>query len=160
MDSTHKQVVNIGKAKAAATLMENRNRLAHEAMLLRRKGLDYYQIAERLGVSAQDARRTVAEAIRDAAALVDEATKAELLYMEVARLDAMQAYVWNDVEQGDIHAGEYVLKLIQARMKALNIGQEDQVGTTVNAVVVPTNQAEYVAALRLIASGGVTSESH
>jgi len=156
MESTQKQVARIGKAKAAATLMENSNKLAREAMLLRNRGMDYYQIAERLGVSASDARRTVAEAIRAAANLVDDATKAELLYMEVARLDAMQSYVWADVEQGDIHAGEYVLKLIQARMKALNIGQEDAVTTTVNAVVVPSNNAEYVAALRLIASGGVT----
>lgn len=154
-ESTSKQVARIGKANAAATLMERRNKLAHEALLLRRKGLDYYQIADKLGVSAADARRTVAEAIKAAAALVDEATKAELLYMEVARLDAMQTYVWDDVEAGDIRAGEYVLKLITERMKALKIGQEEASSTTVNAVVVPTSEAEYVAALRLIASGGV-----
>jgi hypothetical protein len=153
-DDTRKQVVDISKAKSSALVAERRNKLAQQAYQLHVAGKSYYQIGVELGLPAAESKKLVAQTIRDAAKLVDDATKTDLLLLELARLDAMQAAVWDRVMEGHVSSGEYVLHLLQQRVKLLELDAGTVVNNTVNAVVVPANEEQYAAALRVIASGG------
>lgn len=152
-DDTRKQVVDIGSAKSAAVLAEKRNQLARQAYEMHVAGHSYYEIGVALGLAENDSRRLVVDTIRAAAAMVDRATKEELLELEVARLDALQAAVWTDAMDGNVRAGEQAMRLIMARAKLLGM-DETAIANTVNAVVVPASQEQYAQALRMIATGG------
>lgn len=153
-DDTRKQVVDINKAKTAAMLQQRRNELAREAYDLHVAGKTYYEIGVELGLAASESKRLVVNTIREAAAMVDSETKSDLLDLEVRRIDALQNAVWPQAMEGNVRAGMHVLALILARAKLLGLDVDAVAGTTVNAVVVPANEEQYAAALRMIASGG------
>ena len=153
-DDTRKQVVDISKAKSAALVQERRNKLARQAYDMHVGGMSYYQIGIELGLAEPESRRLVVDTIREAAKLVDHETKSELLDLELARIDAFQNAVWPTAMEGNVRAGMHALTLIMARAKLLGMDEVTVAGTTVNAVVVPANEDQYAAALRMIASGG------
>lgn len=141
-------------AKNAAKLMEEQNQLAMEALKLRRGGLDWWDIAERLRVTPKVAKEAVASGIKAAAELVDTASKAELLQMEVLRIDSLQQANWQAAMNGDVRAGAFILSLIKERVSMLGLDSQEVNTLTVNTVVVPGASEEYIAALRAIQQAG------
>lgn len=154
MADTRKQVTRIGKASSAALLQERRNEMAVKAYTMRKSGKSWYEIGNELGLAHTDAKRLADEVIRAAADLVDVGTKQELLHMEVARLDDLQAAFYRDAMMGDVDAARFVLTVIKERARLQRLDVDDSALTSVTAVVVPASSEEYAEALRMIAAGG------
>ena len=142
----------VNEANSAAIMMEQRDEKTRQAYELRQSGLSWYEVGKRLQVSESGARRMVAEEMREAAASISREKKLELLAMEIDRLDTLQAAHWA-MALVDVREGEYVLKLIVERMKALGLTDVVANVTNNNLIVAGTSE-EYIAALRSIASGG------
>ena len=139
-------------AKKAAEEREERRRLAINAYRYRQGGMDWWQIAEKLETTPQLAKKSYAEAIEEAAELVDEHTKSELLRMEVSRLDQLQAAIYPAAMGGDIGAVREVRAIIKERAELLKL-TEGQVGPQITTVVVPGTSEAYITALRELAEG-------
>jgi len=83
------------------------------AVELKTSGYTYTQVADELGYSSRGtAYNIVAKALREQ---TTEAV-ADLRHLENARLDALQAALWNAAMTGDISAVVAVVKIVQARV--------------------------------------------
>ena len=82
--------------------------------------------------------------------MVSLAERRELLNLEVTRLDALQAAVWDDAMTGDVRAVEAALKLVQARSKLLGL-DTDQSATSTTVVVAGDTQT-YIETLKQLES--------
>ena len=142
----------------AALIEEERLEKAMEARTLRRDGYDWWEIADKMRLTPKGAREAVAYGIKAAADLVNDATKAELLELEVSRLDALMKSVWTDALAGDEKKGKFALEVIRERVKLLELDQgQTAVGQT--TVVVGGTSTEYLAALQSIAAHAGTHDT-
>lgn len=140
---------------AAALLLERQNEQARKALELRRAGKSLFEIAEELQLTEYAVTGLVHRAIAEASALVNSATKTELLALEVQRLDQLQTAVWDAALSGDLKAVETTIKLIQARTKLLGLEDDPNAGTRVRAVVIPPGMGEYAMSLEMISRGEI-----
>ncbi|HPJ18860.1 MAG TPA: hypothetical protein PLQ14_06880 [Actinomycetota bacterium] len=124
--------------------------LARKALVLRRAGFDLFEIAQRLKVTEHKAASATRNALEAAALMVSLAERRELLNLEVTRLDALQAAVWDDAMTGDVRAVEAALKLVQARSKLLGL-DTDQSATSTTVVVAGDTQT-YIETLKQLES--------
>lgn len=147
---TSKSVERVKKANTAAVLQEEQNKLAMQAFQMRKSGASWWQIAEELKISEQQAGMLVHNKIKEAARLVDEGAKRTMLAMEVDRLDSLQQAIWTDAIGGDRQAIETALKIIQARAKVLGLDSIPTSTVTNNTIVVAGTSEEYVAALKRV----------
>lgn len=138
------------KALAEAEERDKRNQLAIRAHQMRREGVAWWDIAEKLGITEHAAAALVSERIAAASELVDAGAKRMLLTMELDRLDQLQQAVWFDAIGGDTKAVETCLKIIDKRSKLLGLENATGQQVTNNTIVVPGNTVEYVAALRAV----------
>jgi Homeodomain-like domain len=123
-----------------------------QALALRAAGATYKQIAGELGVSEPTAWRLVQQ---ESAKIIRE-TAAELLELELTRLDRMLMAVWPAVINGDLAAIDRALKIEDMRAKLLGLYDRapDQLprGTDVEGVVIITGESsqEYIAGLQAL----------
>lgn len=125
--------------------------MARQALEMRRKGLDTYTIAKRLGLSVNKTTGLLRSTFAEARALVGAAEHRELLDMEVDRLDALQAALWDDAIGGDVRAAEACLKLIMARSRLLGLDAGEDAGAT--TVVVAGERRAYLQTLVALSGG-------
>ena len=143
---------SVEKATAAAILSEQENKLARKAYELRQAGCSWFAISESLQISEARAGQLVKMTISEAAKLVSDGARQELLTLEVERLDAMQESLWPTAISGDTRAIETVLKIIAQRSKMLGLDQADTAASVIaNTVVIGGTTSEYIAALRAVA---------
>jgi len=152
-----KSVARVKKANSAAVLQEEQNALAMKAFQMRKAGASWWEIAENLKISEQQAGMLVHNRIKEAAKLVDEGTKRTMLAMEVDRLDTLQQAIWADAVGGDRQAIETALKIIQARAKVLGLETIPSSTVTNNTIVVAGTSEEYVAALKRVSELPIVS---
>lgn len=86
--------------------------LAQRVLALRRAGAQFDQIAERLPVTADEAREAFDQALGQLDLHVKQA-------LEVDRLDRLHMAVWPAAQQGDLGAVDRVLKISERRDKVL-----------------------------------------
>lgn len=124
-----------------------------KAIALRRAGLDWQAIADRLGYSSRGAAcQDVTRAMRKA--LKEEAGEAELLrYQTVERYDRLQAAFWSRALGGDPKAADVVLKCIAGRARIE--GTEAPARVSVDAQQLGD---EILALIRRSAEGGVPGQ--
>lgn len=134
-----------------AMMEEERLRVAMEARKLRLAGKDWWEIADQLRLTPKDAREAVAQGIKAAAELVNEATKLEMLQLEVSRLDALTAAAWDGAMRGDEKKGKFVLDLIKERVRLLELDQQGAAAAQTTVVIGGTS-TEYIEALKTIAA--------
>lgn len=155
------------KAIAEAEAQEMRDAQAKRAYAMRLAGKSWWEIAEALELPEAATKDRLADAIRAASALVSEGSKRTLLDMEIARIDHLQASHWTaatesrptfnaDGEQNgltppDVRAGEFVLKLIMARVKLQGLEEAGAADVASRTVIVAGTSEEYIAALRQLA---------
>lgn len=123
--------------------------MARRAFLMRQAGSPLFDIAEELGLTESTTRGLLKDAVSNAAALVSEGAKADLLALEVTRLDALQAAAWGPAMQGDPRAIDSVLKVISERVKVLGLDK----GTTESThqmVVIQGDDGSYLRSLKEI----------
>lgn len=125
--------------------------LARRAFLMRQRGMAIFDIAEELGLTESTTGNLLRNAVQNAARLVSEGARSDLLAMEVTRLDAMQAAAWGAAMQGDTRAIDAILKVIAARAKLLGL-EVPAVESVAQMVVVSNDDGEYLRALKQIVS--------
>ena len=117
----------------ADTANDERNR---SALALRIEGLTYRQIADRLGVAPSRAHELVK---REAAeTLPDDDAVAEWRALQVARLEALNAAVWDRALTGDIPSVLTALRIMSAQSRLLGLDRAPEpaaVSGRVNIVV-------------------------
>jgi hypothetical protein len=122
---------------------------------LRKGGLTFRQIGERMGFSEQRAHRLVTEELQRLNADRAEAA-AEVARLECERLDALLAAVWPEAQEGNLPAVDRVLAILARRAKMLGIDGEQAAGAVVSqSVTVQLPEAERREAIRqvLISAG-------
>lgn len=145
-----KAVAKTKKTVAKASEAETRTKMAHDAYMMRQSGKSWAQVAKALDSDANYVRHLVSDTLREAAALIEDSLKQEMLSFEVGRLDTLQESYWTDAVTGDIKAAEYVLKVIQSRVKVLGLENNQAASVTNNTIVVSGTPEEYVSALKRI----------
>lgn len=109
--------------------------LRAEALGLRRAGLSYRQIGERMSLSHGRAHSLVMEALDT---LVHEEATA-LRDLEASRLDMMQAAVWSRAVTGDLRAIDTALRISARRSRLLGLDLAD------SGVTIPEESVESLA---------------
>jgi transposase-like protein len=108
-------VRNSAKRDVAAAAYAEKKRKALE---LRKAGATYEQIAQSIGLAdPSNARRTVQAAIKD----IYAEPAAEVLAIELARLDAMLLGIYSKAKAGEVSAIDRVLKIMDRRAAYLGI---------------------------------------
>jgi hypothetical protein len=145
-----KTVAKTKRTVAKASDEEVRTKMAYDAYMMRQSGKSWAQVAKALDSEPNYVRHLVSDTLREAAALIDDSLKQEMLSFEVGRLDTLQESYWTDAVTGDIKAAEYVLKVIQSRVKVLGLENNQVASVTNNTIVVSGTPEEYVSALKRI----------
>lgn len=141
----------VGMKRRQSQAKAERHSRTIQALQLRASGATYRQIGQALGVSEPTAWRLVQQeseaAIRESAA--------EVLELELQRLDRMQMGLWPDAIDGNVRAVEATLRIMDQRAKLL--GLYDRAGDAqfprggdVEGVIIITGETseEYIAGLR------------
>ena len=116
-------------ATQRVTVSERRTK----AVRLAASGMDYTQIAQRLGYHY---RSGAFKAIRGALAAQQAEAVDELRALEIERLDALQRSCWDSAIAGDIPAVDRCLKVIAARVRLLGLDQHTDKAVSAGGTVV------------------------
>ncbi|MEY2655068.1 MAG: Rhodococcus phage Jace [Pseudomonadota bacterium] len=142
------------KTSAAKAVTLQRQQASLE---LRRMGMGYIEIGNRLGISKSQAHRLVQAGLADARAQIG-AEANDLKSEEISRLDAMLAGLWPDARKGQHGAVDRVLKIMERRAKLLGLDAPVKLahGGDGNAPPIKTEHAHAMtdADLERIASNG------
>jgi uncharacterized protein (DUF1501 family) len=149
--ATSKSVAAVKKTTSAAVLRERENELAKKALEMRREGKTMSQVATELKLTVEDASNKVSNALKQAAALIDEGAKQEIMALEMDRYDLMQQNLWALALAGDIKAVETILKISDRRLRILGLDGSQTNSITNNTIVVAGTGDEYLSALKRIA---------
>lgn len=121
----------------------------YRAYLAHQSGLGWAEVAEQEQYpSAEAARQDVRRYLTEGKALVTEWSRSEMLSIELARLDTLQAAIWDAAIGGKLPAVALARDLIMTRIKVLKLDEaagEDE--TRARTVVVMGDTASYSAAL-------------
>lgn len=104
-----------------------------DALELRKAGLSYAKIGEKLGIQVAGAQALVSRALR---ALVQELGE-DVIRIERERLDAMHAATWTKVEAGDLDAIDRCLKIAERRAKLEGLDKARDTAMVVMPVDMP-----------------------
>jgi hypothetical protein len=159
------------KHSSTSAARVGRSGRAARALDLRKGGLTFREIGERMGFSEQRAHRLVTEELARLNAERAEAAEA-VTRLEVERLDALLAAVWPKAKDGNLAAVDRVLAILARRAKMLGIDREKGGGTVLMQQAINTTSArapmtpeDRVAAVRAILEAaarttGEHSEAH
>ncbi len=125
---------------------------AREAFRLRKDGYTLFQIAEILKKPESQVMRLMKTEVNEAARMVTDGARSDLLTLEVARLDDLQRAVWPAAMSGDTRAVDSALKVIAHRAKLLGLEQA-QVETLNQTVVINSDSKSYTETLKMLAAG-------
>lgn len=126
---------------------------AYRAYKLHLGGKSWEEVAKLTGyANGRTAQVSVRQYITQAAVSMDVEKKAEVLDIEMARLDVLQDAHWDNAVSGDdVKSAEFVLKVMGHRAKLLGLELVAQGGAvTNNTVVIRGNSEEYIRGLRLV----------
>lgn len=120
-----------GEHKASERLIESAER-QRKALELRKSGLDYRSIAERLGYSSVAG---VYKAVQVALKKTLQEPADELRAIEVERLDRMLLGLWPKAIKGDTWAVDRVLKIMERRATLLGLDAPQKREVTTDVVL-------------------------
>ena len=147
-----RRLKSVEKATAAAVLTEHENELARKAYVMRSMGHSWFSIAEELQISEHRASELKRTAFAEAAKLVSDGARSELLAMEVGRLDDLQLMLWPSAQAGDVRAISEIRQIITSRARLLGLEETNTAANMLaSTVVVGGSTEEYIAALRAVA---------
>lgn len=100
-----------------------------QALDLRRAGLSYQRIGEKMGISLARAHQLVTKAMESTHAAITAGAD-QLRAEEIARLDGMLEKLWPKARRGEVSAVDRVLKIGERRAKLLGIEAPVRIETT------------------------------
>lgn len=101
-----------------------------DALLLRRAGITYDVIAERLGYAHRSSAR---KAVNRALVRTQQDPADETRRLEVDRLDAIQAAHWREALNGNIASTAQILRVMERRARLLGLDAPTAVAADVTA---------------------------
>lgn len=127
--------------------------MAYVAYQLRQAGNDWPTIADQVGyANAKTAEVCVRQYLQAAAMEMAQENRAEVLQLEMDRLDRLTNAYWETALRGEVKHAELVLKTIQTRARLLGLETlHEKVGGSTKTIVIAQNSEQYVAALKEIA---------
>jgi predicted transcriptional regulator len=137
--AVRKPVPRRGKQAADSVLAREREKVAIE---LRKSGATYEAIGDQLGVSAQAAHQHVQRALKR---IIDETneTADEVRTIELQRLDRALQAIWRRVLQGDVHAIDRSIRIMERRAKLLGLDAPTKVEAEVGPVQIEVVRVPY-----------------
>lgn len=114
---------------ATSTALVNRLSKQEQALELRKQGHSYTIIGDRMGCNRSTAYRYVADAIATMRAECDESA-ADVLALELARLDADYESLAKRVDEGDPSAVAVRLRISESRRKLLGLDAPERAEVT------------------------------
>jgi len=125
---------------------------AYDAHQLRLVGLDWPEIAERVGyLDGRIACMAVTALLQKVATEQSHDHRRQALHLELARLDQLQSAFYPAAMAGDIAAANFVLKIVNRRCAIMGFDKVDADLTgTANTIVIGGTTEEYMAGLRAI----------
>lgn len=106
----------------------------YRAVELRKAGATYQQIGDQLGITKQSAHEAVTAAMRETAQATAE-TAADVIQLELARLDQMLTGLWGQARQGVPVAVDRVLRIMERRARLLGLDAEGPATSFTNVTV-------------------------
>ncbi len=124
---------------------------ALQALQLRASGATYRQIGEALGIDKQTAWRLVNVELES----IIRESAAEVVELELARLDRMLMAVWPDAVQGDLSSIDRALKIEDMRCRLLGLyrraeAQQQDIPQSAVIIAADSSSDEYIRALQQI----------
>lgn len=125
---------------------------AVEAHRLRLQGMGWADIAGICGYrTTQNCQTAVQRMLLQAGKELDARRRAQLLMLEVQRLDAIQHAYWDAAIGGNIFAAQLILKIVEQRVKLLRLAEPEVANAVPQAaLVIAGDQEQYVAGLRKV----------
>lgn len=125
--------------------------MAKKAYELKVQGRTFLEIAEILNLpGAQEAAQLLTERFEYDAGYLSGQERKDILGMELLRLDALQAAVWESAMMGDPKSVDSAVKIIQTRAKITGIEQVDPVVNKNLVLVMGQNEQDYIDQLKAI----------
>lgn len=125
----------------------DRNRRVRDALELRKAGVPYQAIAERLGwKSSASAYKAVKKALEDQ---INEPAE-ELRQMEIERLNHLLMLIWAKIQQGDMRSIEQALRVMERISTLRGMDQAQQASAALQGgvlIVDGQDEDEYIASL-------------
>ena len=122
---------------------------AEQAYQMRLKGMSPSEISAHLQYSDGTAvTRAINERFKIEASQLTSEERESMIAMEMARLDALQAAVWDSAMYGEAKAVDTALKIIQTRVKVAGLDQIDTSTGKNTVLVIGGQQADYVESLK------------
>lgn len=122
---------------------------AYQAYKLHQAGEDWEQVASILGyANARTAQVSVRTYIQRAAAEMDEQRREEVLSLELSRLDALQAALWDKAMLGDTKSVDSILRVMTSRAKLLGLDLTPTTNVTSKTVVIQGSTEDFIKALQ------------
>ena len=114
--------------------------ITRKATELRTIGYNTREIAEVLQMTENDVSISVRNSMEQAALHMSEESKAEILALELIRLDALQRGLWQQATNGDRGSVETILKVMASRERLLQLAES--ANDVHNQTVVITGDSE------------------
>jgi hypothetical protein len=144
-------IVKTRKKVSKAEEQADRAALALKAYKLRLQGRSLWDVSEECQVPERAIGSMINDHLYEAAQLIGEGARRELLALEVDRLDQLQSGIWRLAMSGDLPAIDRVIKIIHERASLLNLNDGVTTSVTNNTVVVAGTGPDYIAALQAYA---------
>jgi hypothetical protein len=125
---------------------------AYDAHQLRLVGLDWPEIAQRVGyLDGRIAGMAVTAYLQKIATEQSHDHRRHALHLELARLDQLQAAFYRAAMCGDIAAANIVLKVINRRCAIMGFDKiDDDLTGTARTIVIGGTSEEYIAGLKAL----------
>ena len=117
---------NVGAAAKSSVRRIRTTEKTLRALELRKRGMNYTQIGEKLGCARNTACRYVLSELENLADKCREEA-VHVRDIELQRLDALYLKVWEAVEEGDLPAIDRCLRIMERRAKLLGLDAAEKV---------------------------------
>lgn len=117
---------NVGAAAKSSVRRIRTTEKTLKALELRKRGLNYTQIGEKLGCARSTACRYVLSELENLA----DKCREEAVYvrdLELQRLDALYLVAYAEVEKGNVSAIDRCLRIMERRAKLLGLDEAEKV---------------------------------
>ena len=117
---------NVGAAAKSSVRRIRTTEKTLKALELRKRGMNYTQIGEKLGCARNTACRYVLSELENLADKCREEA-VHVRDLELQRLDALYLKAWEAVEEGDLPAIDRCLRIMERRAKLLGLDAAQKV---------------------------------
>ena len=134
----------------------NQQERMRQAWELRKAGVSYDDIAQRLGYKDKSGAYKAVKSVMDR---VVQETGKELQLLHAERLNSMLMIAYRNAQQGDLRAVDTVLRIMERQAALTGIDAPKETATTHHVLFVGGDEGDYIAALQEAANNQLALET-